>query len=352
MDRQPKVPEYHYLVSFVESGLRNYYYKLELFCCDIAADSIAFNLPQQLVNLLHPLASLAEWKEYRRIPVDMRDAQAVVLGDKVYLGGGDAPDSPSTDLLIYDFTEDSWDKLSTPTQWYSLAVYRSQLVLVGGLDPLHNTVTNKLWVLGNKHEWIDSTIPAMPTERFGASAMSVDKHLVVAGGNKGGNDGHLNVVEVYDGHEWRRIQSLPQSCSGMKSVVDEGFWYLAGGEGQGKKVFYASLDSLTALEGVKQKIVWEILPEAPIERSTPVIFGMQLTTVGGFSKSAMHAYSHCTKTWVHVGDLPVAYSYVCSLVLPNQELLMVGKKAQAEITLHVFRAKIQGEQNPRLILVS
>ena len=353
MDRQPKVPEYHYLVSFVESGLRNYYYKLELFCCDIAADSIVFNLSQQLVNLLHPLASLAEWKEYRRIPVDMRDAQVVVLGDKVYLGGGDAPDSPSTDLLIYDFTEDSWDKLSTPTQWYSLAVYRSQLVLVGGLDPLHNTVTNKLWVLDNKHGcWVDSTIPAMPTERFGASAMSVDKHLVVAGGNKGGSDGHLNVVEVYDGHEWRRIQSLPQSCSGMKSVVDEGFWYLAGGEGQGKKVFYASLDSLTALEGVKQKIVWEILPEAPIERSTPVIFGMQLTTVGGFSKSAMHAYSHCTKTWVHVGDLPVAYSYVCSLVLPSQELLMVGKKAQAEITSHVFRAKIQGEQNPRLILVS
>ena len=121
MDRQPKVPN---LVSLVEPGLRDYSLELSYisFCCDIAAESIVFNLPQQLVNLLHPLASLAEWKEYRRTPVDMRDAQAVVLGDKVYLGGGDAPDSPSSELLIYDFTEDSWDKLNTPTQWYSLAV--------------------------------------------------------------------------------------------------------------------------------------------------------------------------------------------------------------------------------------
>jgi len=279
--------------------------------------------------------------------VDMRDAQAVVLGDNVYLGGGDTPDGPSSELLIYDFTKDSWDKVSTPTQWYSLAVYCSQLVLVGGVEPNLNTIANKLWVLGDNQEWKDSTIPAMPTERFGASAMSVGKHLIVAGGNNSDRewrDGHLSVVEVYDGHEWRRIQSLPQSCSRMKSVVDEGFWYLAGGIEQGKKVFYASLDSLTALKGAKQKMVWKILPEAPIERSTPVIFGMQLTTVGGLFQSAMHAYSHCTNTWVHVGDLPVAYSFVCSLVLPSQELLMVGRKAQAEKTSHVFRAKIQGGQ--------
>ena len=113
------------------------------------------------------------------MPVGMRDAQAVVLGDKVYIGGGDTPTGPSSDLLIYDFKRDSWERIKTPTQLYSLAVYRSQLLLVGGIVCSHNTVTNKIWVLDKKDTdepegcWDASLIPAMPTERFGTSAVGV-----------------------------------------------------------------------------------------------------------------------------------------------------------------------------------
>lgn len=279
------------------------------------------------------------------MPAGMRDAQAVLLGDKVYMGGGKTPEGPSTKLLIYNFSMDSWDEISTPVQSFGLAVYHSQLVLVGGVDPYQNSVGNKIWVLDEKHRWIDSTIPDMPTERFAASVASMDDYLIVAGGNKGGDNGHLDVVEVYDGHEWRTVQSLPQSCSQMKSVVHEGFWYLTGGVGQGTKVFYASLESLTApyLGGADQRLIWESLPDAPFEYSTPVIFGMQLTTMVGGTRSSIHVYSHCAKTWVHVADLPVAYDFVYSLVLPNRELLMVGGKAHGGSSSHIFRAKIQGE---------
>ena len=293
------------------------------------------------VDILHPLATLAEWEEYSQMPVGMRDAQAVALGDKVYIGGGDTDAGPSYKLLIYDFKKDSWDIICTPTHSYSLTVYRSQLVLVGGVGYWHNTVTNEIWVLDEEHCWDSSAIPAMPTERFGTSAVSVGDHLIVAGGNKGGINGRLNVVEVYDGHKWRTVQSLPRPCSRMKSAVDEGFWFLAGGVGQGKEVFYASFEDLTALESAG---VWVILPDAPLERCTPVIFGMQLTTVGGLSEPTIHAYSHRTRTWVHVGNLPVAYGFSCSVVLPNGELLMVGRKTDQETSSHVFRTNVQGKQ--------
>ena len=119
------------------------------------------------------------------MPVGMRDAQAVVLGDKVYIGGGHTPTGPSSDLLMYDFKKDSWDIINTPTQSYSLAVYRSKLVLVGGVGS-YNTITNKIWVLDRKKIdepedcWDASLIPTMPTERFGTSAVGVDNHLIVA----------------------------------------------------------------------------------------------------------------------------------------------------------------------------
>ena len=283
------------------------------------------------------------------MPVGMRDAQAVVLGDKVYIGGGDTPTGPSSDLLIYDFKRDSWERIKTPTQLYSLAVYRSQLLLVGGIVCSHNTVTNKIWVLDKKDTdepegcWDASLIPAMPTERFGTSAVGVGNHLIVAGGDKGGLDGRLKVVEVYDGHKWRTVQPLPQPCSRMKSVVDEGFWFLAGGVDQGKKVFYASFEALTAPGSAEQTGIWVVLPDAPLERSTPVIFGMQLTTVGGLFRSAIHAYSHRTRSWVPVGKMPVAHGFSCSVVLPNGELLMVGGKTHHGISSDVFRTKLQSK---------
>ena len=282
------------------------------------------------------------------MPVGMRDAQAVVLGDKVYIGGGHTPTGPSSDLLMYDFKKDSWDIINTPTQSYSLAVYRSKLVLVGGVGS-YNTITNKIWVLDRKKIdepedcWDASLIPTMPTERFGTSAVGVGNHLIVAGGDKGGINGHLNVVEVYNGHKWRTVQSLPRPCSRMKSAVDERFWYLAGRVDQHKKVFYASFEDLMTPDRAEQNGVWGVLPDTPLEYSTPVVFGMQLTTVGGLDRPAIHVYSPRTRSWVPVGNLPVAHGFSCSIVLPNRELLIVGGKTHHEISYHVFRTKLQSK---------
>ena len=249
-------------------------------------------------------------------------------------------------LLIYDFTEDSCDILDTPTQWYALTAYRSQLVLVGGRDPNTRRSTNQLWVLDEQHLWTQC-LPPMTTKRYKASAVSMGDHLFVAGGRWGSHIGLLDVVEVYNGYQWRKIQSLPKACSWMKSALHEGNWYLAGGTRQGHEVYYASLESLmttTNSEEAGQTSVWEKLPDAPLMWSTPAILGNQLITVGrGYSsRSAIHAYSPSVNTWIHVGDLPVACSSPSTLVLPTGELLLVGANTNSGLSSSLFKANIRG----------
>ena len=271
----------------------------------------------------------------------MYNAQAVVLGNKVYIGGGSMhPGSPSR-LLVYDFTKDSWDILNTPTQCYALTTYHSQLVLVGGVDPDTLEATKQLWVLDEQCHWTQP-LPPMKTERYQASAVSVGDCLIVAGGCDGVIS--LRAVEVYNGHRWRSAQSLPRACYCMKSTLHEGNWYLAGGIGQGKEVYHTSLKSLivaTHLEGARQTSVWKQLPETSLFWSSPAVLQNQLIIVQGGYSLAIHAYSSSTESWVHIGDLPDVYNSSCTLVLPTGELLVVGDTKSGSSS-HLFRSKIKG----------
>ena len=274
----------------------------------------------------------------------MYNAQAVVLGNKVYIGGGIMdPGSPSR-LLVYDYTKESWEILNTPVQWYALTTYHSQLVLVGGVDPDTLEATNQLWVLDEQYRWTQP-LPPMTIKRYQASTVILGDYLIVAGGCGGSDDSHLDTVEVYDGHQWMMAQSLPRACSCMKTTLYDGNWYLASGIGQGSEVYHVSLTSLIPTihfkeaKHCKQTSVWKQLPDAPLMQFTPAVLRKQLITVGG--GSAIHAYSPNTKSWVHVGDLPIACDATCTLVLPTGELLVVGED-ESGLSSHSFRPSTRG----------
>lgn len=283
------------------------------------------------------------------MPLGMSDAQAVLLRNKVYIGGGACDlfaESPASLLFRYDFTDDSWDLLvETPTEGYVLTTYNSQLVLVGGKDPTTGKISNQLWVMDEQQYWAQS-LPPMTTKCSRASAVSVDHHLIVAGGLNDKLD-RLNVVQVYDGHQWKRVQPLPKAGYFMKSALLDGIWYLTGGGEQEKEIYCVSIHSLiatTSSKRARQASVWKELPNVPLEWSTPVAIGKQLAVIGGYTySSAIHVYSHSTNSWVHVEDLPVACYSTCTLILPTGELLVVGGKAKLEILAQAFRAKIEGE---------
>ena len=75
----------------------------------------------------------------------MRDAQAVVLNNKVYVGGGFTPDcTPSSNIYTYDPTMDTWETLQSPSKNSALTTYHNKLLLVGGVEVSTDDTTNQL----------------------------------------------------------------------------------------------------------------------------------------------------------------------------------------------------------------
>ena len=213
-------------------------------------------------------------------------------------------------------------------------------MLIGGVKTNTGRATNELWLLDEQGHWTQP-LPPMAIKHYQASAVGVGDYLVVAGGCGGSDGSPLDTVEVYDGHQWKQAPSVPRTFWCTKSAFHEGKWYLAGGMGLGKRVYYSSLESLIASsEGIS---MWKKLCSTPLECSTPVALRNQLITVGGGypNSTSIHAYSPSTKSWVHVANLPVACCSPCAVVLPTGELLAVETKPG--LSSLSFRAKIGGD---------
>ena len=267
----------------------------------------------------------------------MLNAQAVWMGDKLYVGGGVTVRSGLGDaarLYVYIPTHDTWSHIDTPVNFFALIIYHSQLVLVGGREyatvgeKKDQSVTNKLWTLTEYNQWRE-TLPPMTAKRQWASAVEFADNILVAGGKDDG-DRNIDIVEVYNSHHWARAQCLPKPCYYMKSTVLNGHWYLMGGDEQ-RKVYYASLDSLIASCQSSEKplpSVWKRLSNVPNEHSSTVVFGNRLIAVRGGEyqspSSSIHAYSPYTQSWVHVGNMSITLSSTCSTVLPTGELMVIG----------------------------
>ena len=291
----------------------------------------------------------------------MRSAQAVALNNKVYLGCGftefdaaAAAATPSTytpTLYVYTPAVDTWATLPSPTTKSALTTYHSQLVLVGG-EIASTGTTNQLWVLEEDEQTWTQPLPAMPTARRGATAISHHDHLIVAGGRD--NNQWKNVVEVYDGRLWRKTDPVPQRCSYMKTTIHDGNCYMMGGDNQGQSVFCASLQSLitqatpTSPSNGGQRSVWERLPDVPYKYSATAILGGALVSVGGMDSkkthsSSLHMYLPLTHSWLCIGTLPVGVSRTCTITLPTGEMMVIGgstEDAQYSRTVHMASLRV------------
>ena len=289
------------------------------------------------------------WSECKNLPNGVWDAQVVTLEGKMFVGGGQTSTTDANlgaELHIYLPKTNLWRGMHTPVYYFALITYRSQLVLIGGyefVDKGDDILTNKLWTLYKYTQW-QETLPPMQAKRYGASAVSHGDHLIVAGG--GSVYETLDIVEVYDGQHWSYVQPLPNTCGDMKSVVLDGHWYLMGGYEQDEEVYYASLDLLIASNDTSQPSVWKHLPNVPFWYSNPAVLGKRLVSIGGGHppsySDAIYAYSQNTKSWVHVGEMPIGVANTCSAVLPTRELTIIGGLPESASNL-VFKVTLEGE---------
>ena len=303
------------------------------------------------VNLENPLVYL-EWEHYTTLPVGMQHAQGVIVGNKVYVGGGMTTDTKGdTNIYVFDHTIERPTVTSIPTpgptRWSTLASFHSQLVLAGGtIDSVK--ATNELWALRDDGCTWEQPFPPMPQACWGATAVSSGDHLLVAGGV--GSDHPLtplDTVQIYNAKSkwWVPSKPIPKCCYFMKSTLLDGDWYLAGGRWQYSKIFHASLESLIEISDTRKKEIWRSLPELLRRRcfSISVCHG-QLMAVGGVTNAGptreIQVYSSKKQSWIEVEYMPRHSDSTCTIVLPTEEMLLIGGNILSEHQQHDFSASV------------
>ena len=210
-------------------------------------------------------------------------------------------------MIVYDPQHDSCYTLPPYTcQYFSMAVVKNQLVLVGGDDIRtgKRKRTNQLGVWNG--QWTHP-LPPMPTGRSSASvAVHNNRWLVVIGGYGGNDDGRtLSCVEILDTSEsrqWYCATPLPRLCHRLLSVTIGNMCYLLGGWTTGdtpsKKVLSVCLDSLIT-QAVFQPAdasappissPWQALPDTPLDYSTALSFNGALLAVSGYGRKDIYHY--------------------------------------------------------------
>ena len=279
----------------------------------------------------------------------MYDAQCVSLHGKIYVGGGTTTSSDDPHKLFLSTDLKSWSVFETPTSKYALTTYHSQLVLIGGEERNGRYTTNKVWTTGAEQiEW-QLSLPPMRTSRYYSSAINPiqnqTEYIIVTGGLKT-PEVRLNTVEVFMQEEWSFVQPLPLQCSSIKCTIHDGILYLMGGYGPNKSVFCCKLDSLiSSLQS--NDTLWKKTSQVPLYYSSCVTFHHHLVSVGGTSSSSssnIHAYSPLSRSWLHVGDLPIELNSTASTVISTGELVVIGGVTTSlSLSYKVFKASLKGE---------
>lgn len=273
------------------------------------------------------------------LPEALCDAQAVVINNKVCVGGHYS--KTYSNIYQYDPDTDEWSTLTTSPVWFfAMAVIQDKLTVVGGFDPALQSCSNKLFAWNERAlTWLNS-IPDMPTARMHASAVTMGTSLVVAGGRN--STTALTTVEVFslESMQWYSAHPLLLERSSMRTVLHSDYWYLLGGERQGfatARAVCTPLQSLidSALHKSGSVSRFKAIPSLPTSYSAISVLGGTIVCVGGrqgsdnITTAAIFALSADPLSWLEVGELPLPLTNSTAVALSDGEILVIGGQEDA-----------------------
>lgn len=286
----------------------------------------------------------------------MKDAQAVCFEGKLYVGSGTAMKRrDSAKIYVYTPAKDSWHSAEIPVSHFALAVYHSQIVLVGGRfycgEGKDGPITNQILVLPKMEYGQCKVLCEMKFQRCGAYATSIESRsesiLIITGGEQ---EASATCIEIFNGKSWFNLSRPSDLCGTNVAVfLHNGDFYLWGGK-DGRSVFSAPLASLEAIwkpQNISSvdEIPWKKLPSFPkqVIGGCLTAFGSRLLVQNG---GIFYAYSPYTRSWVHVLNVPTCFGQLynsCVVVLSAGDLMMIGgvlSVSQAEIANTVIKASV------------
>lgn len=166
------------------------------------------------------------WTHLRDKPTPVMDVSAALLGEKIYVPGGELADGTISAVLeVYDPRKDTWSQSASMPKSisaYALAAYEGKLYLFGGWDG--QGYLDSVYIYDPAGDtWQEGT--PMPATRAYAGAAEAGGKIYVIGGFNGSDS--LSINEAYtpnrdrsDDIPWTQLPPLPegQHAFGMQGI--------------------------------------------------------------------------------------------------------------------------------------
>ena len=273
--------------------------------------------------------------------------QAVVMGEKVYVGGGNAwDDTEGYNVFQYNTSRQEWSRLPPHSVIaFTLAQFMGSLITVGGEGEYGCVdITGKVYRFKEESQEWEEFLEPMPTARFLPNVATTQSAIIASGGVTGERDEKYvpcATVEVYCSgtSQWYTADPLPAPRYLMtcQHLVPNG-----GADADNEEattVLYASVTSLIqkATSPTHQSAsctsVWKTLPDTPLKESTAASLSGNLLAVGGLedestntSSSAVHVFFPHFNSWVRIvtGDLPQPRAGCTAVQLSSNTMIVIG----------------------------
>ena len=258
------------------------------------------------------------------MPSGVSDAQVVVVGGKVYIGGGWVEGSEYK-ILEYTIQRDQWREIKTPVRVFGMAVVSNKLLIIGGKDE-EGRATNQVWALGSVSGAWKQPFPAMPTARRWLSAVGYKRWVLVVGGSG------ERCVEVLDTatNEWYVATPLPDDAIRPSLTVIQDILYAVWGRSAVSLSIPILLSDAvsqrptTHASSGPQSTEWQPLPDTRTKNPATASLQGSLVTVGGDrASSSIAMYLPHMEKWLVVAQLPTPRRRCTCAILPETQQLMV-----------------------------
>ena len=271
--------------------------------------ALTFNLP-------------LKWKKLIKMPSGVDCAQAVVIGEKVYIGGGEAKGG-SYKVLEYTIQEGWWREIDAPVEGFGMAEVNNQLIITGGVDK-DGCFTDEVWVLDGVSRTWKQPFPAMPTARWGSSAVGYKRWVLVVGGY---GDICVEVLDTAARH-WYTATPLPSDAQQPSLTVIEDTLYVLWGHSSVRMSIPMLISDAMSQSPASdtsngpKPTEWQPLPDTPTKDPTTTTLNGSLFAVGGYT---IAMYLPQTEKWLKVAKLPTPCCWcTCALLPETEELMVIG----------------------------
>ena len=150
------------------------------------------------------------------MPVGMIRSQVVVMGERVYMGGGITKcNEDHFQVFQCNLTRDEWSGLPPHhVIFFAMGQFLGSLITVGGMIP-HGGYTGKVYRFKEESQKWEEFLKPMPTARYHLSVATTQSAIVASGGttDEGGSGKTVpcDTVEVYSSEtsQWHTADPLP-----------------------------------------------------------------------------------------------------------------------------------------------